>query len=286
LINIPGLYGIRKPDCPGIMKQLKIPALLANNCRRPLSFVLIWISIFFTIPGFGQKADGWLLDKMPTDLETDFALSALPAHLRDSATVYLLDPEKGYYMARKGTNGFSTYVERTDWARSEFVPDTYGAISYDAEGSKIYLPVAFAVAEMRASGKFSPKQIVDTIVKRVKAGIYKAPSRTGVSYMLGPILRTHQPDGKIVNMVMPHFMFYAPRVDNADIGGVWDGHTPYAIGAGNVLDKEHSIFNFIIIPAGDAEKAAIVESNIELIRRLGEYKACLKIEPGAGNHQH
>ncbi|MHA4809013.1 hypothetical protein ACX0G9_12945 [Flavitalea flava] len=29
---------------------------------------------------------------MPVSLETDFALSALPAHLREGATVYLLDP--------------------------------------------------------------------------------------------------------------------------------------------------------------------------------------------------
>jgi hypothetical protein len=268
------------------MEQLKIPAPLAKNCRWTLSFFIIWFSTFFSIRSFGQKADGWLLDKMPPDLETDFALSSLPPHLRDSATVYLLDPEKGYYMSRKGTNGFSAYVHRTEWERAEFVQDTYAAISYDAEGSKIYLPVAFAAAEMRASGKFSPTQVRDTIVKRVKDGIYKAPSRTGVSYMLGPILRTHQPDGKIVNMVMPHFMFYAPRVDNDDIGGVWDGHTPYAINTGNILDKEHSIFNFIIIPAGDTEKGAIIESNIDLMRRLGEYKTFLRIEPDTGDHHH
>jgi hypothetical protein len=268
------------------MEQLKIPAPLANNCRRTLSFFIIWFSTFFSIRGYGQKADGWLLDKMPPDLETDFALSSLPPHLRDSATVYLLDPGKGYYMSRKGTNGFSAYVHRTEWERAEFVQDTYAAISYDAEGSKIYLPVAFAAAEMRASGKFSPTQVRDTIVKRVKDGIYKAPSRTGVSYMLGPILRTHQPNGKIVNMVMPHFMFYAPRVDNDDIGGVWDGHTPYAINTGNILDKEHSIFNFIIIPAGDTEKGAIIESNIDLMRRLGEYKTFLRIEPDTGDHHH
>ncbi len=73
---------------------------------------------------------------MPADLERDFALSALPPHLRDSATVYLLDPDKGYYIARQGTNGFSTFVNRTEWEWAEFVQDTYAAISYDAEGSK------------------------------------------------------------------------------------------------------------------------------------------------------
>jgi hypothetical protein len=234
--------------------------------------------MLLSIRSLGQGTD-YILDKMPPDLETDFALSSLPPHLRDGATVYLLDPKKGYYVGRQGNNGFTAYVERTDWAKAEFVQDTYAAISYDAEGTKVFMPVVFAVAEMRASGKFSPKQIQDTIIKRVKDGVYKAPSRTGVSYMLGPLLRTHDNDGKIVNMVMPHFMFYAPGVDNTDIGGVWDGHTPYAIGSGDILDKKHSIFNFIIIPAGDTEKGAIIVENIDLMRRLGEYKSCLRIVP-------
>jgi hypothetical protein len=275
------MYGIREFICLYNMKQLKIPGPLARDCRRPLSILVI---LLVSTWSFGQNSTGWLLDKMPPDLETDFALSSLPAHLRDSATVYLLDPNKGYYIARRGTNGFSAYVHRTEWERAEFVQDTYAAISYDAEGTKTYLPVAFDVAEMRASGKYSPTQVRDTILKRVKNGTYKAPSRTGVSYMLAPLLRTHQDDGKIVNMVMPHFMFFAPGVTNTDIGGVWDGHTPFAIGTGNLLDKEHSIFNLIILPAGDTEKGAIIEENIDLLRRLGEYKTCLRIEPKSGHH--
>ena len=264
------------------MKQLKIPAPLANICRRSLFVLVILLTSMLS---FGQNTT-WLLEKMPPDLETDFALSSLPPHLRDSATVYLLDPAKGYYMARRGTNGFSAYVHRTEWERAEFVQDTYAAISYDAEGAKTYLPVAFAAAEMRASGKYSPEQVRDTILKRVMDGTYKAPSRTGVSYMLAPLLRTHQPDGQIVNMMMPHFMFFAPGLDNKDIGGVWDGHTPWVIDSGNILDKKHSIFNFIILPVGDTEKGAIIEGNIDLLRRLGEYKSCLRIEPKTASHQH
>ena len=224
---------------------------------------------------------------MPAGLETDFALSALPAHLRDSATVYLLDPEKGYYIGRRGTNGFSTFVIRTDWVWAEFVQDSYAAVSYDAEGAKTYLPVYFAVAEMRATGKYSPSQIRDTVLKRVNDGTYKAPSRTGVSYMLCPILRTHLDSARgIVNMVMPHYMFYAPRVDNSDIGGVWDAHSPYAIDSGPILAKKYSIFNYIIIPAGDTEKARIIEENKDLLRRLADYQSCLRIEPSTASHQH
>jgi hypothetical protein len=257
------------------MKQLK---------TLPLTLIMMTLSF---LQSFGQHSANWKLEKMPAGLETDFALSALPPHLRDAATVYLLDPYKGYYIARQGTNGFSTFINRTDWEWAEFVQDSYAAISYDAEGSKTYLPVFFAVAQMRASGKYSPVQIRDTILKRVNNGTYKGPSRTGVSYMLSPVLRTHVDSASgIVNMVMPHFMFYAPRVDNKDIGGVWDAHTPYVIGSWKLLDKQHAIFNYIIIPAGDNEKAIIIEENKGLLQRLAAYQSYLTVDTTTGGHHH
>src|SRR4030088_2879950 len=47
------------------------------------------------------------------DLEIQLALSALPPHLRDDATVYVLNPDRGFEVARKGTNGFYALVART-----------------------------------------------------------------------------------------------------------------------------------------------------------------------------
>jgi hypothetical protein len=227
--------------------------------------------------GVGQSTQGWLLEKMPPALETEFALSSLPPRLRDGATVYLLDPNKGYYMARKGSNKFSAFVMRTQWEKTEFLPDVYAAMSYDEEGGKSFVPMYFDVAAMRATGKYSPGQIKDSIVKRIMDGRYKAPSRTGISYMLCPIDRGHGPNG-FVNSVMPHYMFYAPGVDNKDIGGDWDGgHSPFAVSpSDNWLDKEHSIFNLIILPAGDAEKAKIIAQNKDLLARLVAYKSYFK----------
>jgi hypothetical protein len=249
--------------------------------------MLIVALVMYSNPNFAQQSHDWVLEKMPVDLETDFALSSLPPDLRDQATVYLLDPKKGYYIARKGTNGFSALVLRTDWEHAEFAQDFYAPLSFDAEGSKIYLPVYFEVTQMRASGNYSASQIRDSVVKKIMDGTYKAPSRTGVSYMLSPLLRVY--DGTvIVNTVLPHYMFYAPRVGNEDIGGKWDGHRPFAIGPTNILDKEHCIFNFIILPAGETEKANIVKANKDLLRRLGEYKPYLKIETVAtpATHTH
>jgi hypothetical protein len=130
------LSGIRQSGCLNIMRHLKVLASLTKNCRRVLSFV-----IFVLVSGqsFGQKSAEWTLQRMPPDLEKDFVLSALPAHLRDSCRVYLLDPEKGYYIARQGTNGFPAFVNRTEWEWAEFVQDTYAAISNDAEGAQRHI---------------------------------------------------------------------------------------------------------------------------------------------------
>jgi hypothetical protein len=255
--------------------------------KRFIQFILL--GIVCTSAAFAQQTQGWQLKKMPADLETDYALSSLPPRLRNNATVYLLDPTKGYYISRKGTNGFSVFINRTQWEQAEFLPDVYTSISYDEEGAKIYLPVYFDVAAMRASGKYSPEQIRDAIVQRVKDGTYKAPSRTGISYMLCPINRGRVGEMGIINEVMPHYMFYAPGVDNDDIGGAWitGGHQPFAINSGdNVLDKRHSIFNYIIIAAGEAEKAKIMDENKELLSRLATYQPYFKVEMGVAEQEH
>jgi hypothetical protein len=106
--------------------------------------------------------------------------------------------------------------------------------------------------------------------------------------MLCPISRTVV-DKEIINEVMPHYMFYAPGVDNKDIGGAWDnGHSPFAINSGDFLDKENSIFNLIILPAGETEKARIIEENKNLLERLAAYKPYFKIEmkPSTSEHHH
>src|SRR6266699_1995778 len=53
------------------------------------------------------------IEPLPRDLEIQLALSALPPHLRDAATVYVLNPARGFEVARPGTNGFHAFVART-----------------------------------------------------------------------------------------------------------------------------------------------------------------------------
>ena len=130
-----------------------------------------------------------VLEKMPQSLEVRFALSALPQFLRNDATVYVLDPARGYSLARQGNNGQSCFVERTEWKKAEYREDIYTPICYDSAGAKSQMQVYFDVAELRAKG-ISAATVKKEIEAKFADGIYKAPSRAGFSYMVAPIMRT------------------------------------------------------------------------------------------------
>jgi len=89
---------------------------------------------------------------MPAKLETQFALSALPPAMRDQATVYLLDLNKGYQLFRQGTSGVTCLVERTAWEQAEFRNDIYVPLCYDAAGSKTFLKVIMDAAALLIQG--------------------------------------------------------------------------------------------------------------------------------------
>jgi hypothetical protein len=255
-----------------------------KKCSRYFLFLgILFLSasgVLLPARGFCQETADTKLEKWPADLERDFALSALPPHLRSGATVYLLDPAKGYYIAKKGTNGFVCYIERTSWEWGEFRKDVAAPISYDPEGARTIFKVVMDVAAMRASGKYTGKQVRDIVVDRIKKGIYKAPARSGISYMLAPVMRVYPsvpPNNQIVTASMPHYMFFAPYMNNNDIGGdLTNG--PFVNNPGNsVLGDKKSPYGFMIEPAGEMEAAKIVKSESDLLKRLIAYKPYFKV---------
>jgi len=62
--------------------------------------------------------------------------STIPAA---NAAVYLLDPNKGYYVARKGSNGSYASLGRTEWEWGEFRKISQRD-SYDVEGAPRHFP--------------------------------------------------------------------------------------------------------------------------------------------------
>ena len=251
----------------------------AKICRGILSLFAI---IFITTQSFAQKPVAPQLEKMPVALETDYALSSLPPQLRPAATIYLLDPAKGYYVARKGTNGFICFVMRTAWEWAEFRNDIYTAISYDAEGARAIFPIYMDEATMRASGKFTALQARDIIVDRIKKGTYKAPARPGISYMVAPIMRTYPgtpASHTVLTMHMPHYMFYAPYLTNDDIGNIPNGTQdgPFLVDPEAMfLGKRKAPYGYIIVPEGETERAKVIADNKVLLKRLADYRSFLK----------
>jgi hypothetical protein len=247
--------------------------------RRALSFFVI---LLVSAQALAQKPTNGRLEKMPATLETDYALSALPPQLRPGAAVYLLDPAKGYYIARKGSNGFICFVMRTAWEWAEFRTDIITAMSYDAEGAKAIFPVYQDVAAMRAAGKFTALQVRNIVIDRIKKGIYKAPARPGISYMLAPVMRTYPAtpaEHNVMTMEMPHYMFYAPYLTNTDIGNIPDGQQdgPFLVNPEAMfLGKRKAPYGYVIVPAGQQEKAKIIADNKVLLQRLAAYSYYLK----------
>src|SRR5438093_12579409 len=70
-------------------------------------------ALLFSLMASAEGRPTKSVEPLPRDLEIQLALSALPPHLRDNATVYVLNPAKGFEVARKGPNGFHALVART-----------------------------------------------------------------------------------------------------------------------------------------------------------------------------
>ena len=210
------------------------------------------------------------LERMPEPLETRFALSAAPPHLRGNATVFLLDPDKGYVLNRKGSNGVSCMVVRSDWQFEEpFRNDIYWAVCFDSEGSRTLLQDYLRAAELRARGMDS-KQVHREVIKKFGSAGYPNPARTGIAYMIAPVMRGYTAAPGPQTMNMPHYMFYAPNVKDSDIGGNgFSKEYPFMLG------MSHGRDDYIILLAGEAEKAKILADSKGLLDELCSYRDVL-----------
>ena len=210
------------------------------------------------------------LEGLPKALEVHLALSAAPPHLRARATVYVLDPTKGYVLERKGSNGFTCYVQRTDYKREDFRNDLIVPECQDSEGSRTIAPVEFEIERLRIEGKLTPTQLKQEIDRRFQAGVFHSPARSGIAYMFSPIARLYGgPDSKqTVFMSMPHYMFFAPNIKGEDVGaGPPMGPYPYFVAPGPM--------GYIILNVGTSEKAQNNRESQDLLKEACSYRADL-----------
>ena len=208
------------------------------------------------------------LTPMPEALETRYALSALPPALRDAASVHVLDPATGYRIARRGSSGLECLVQRTAWEHGELRDDIYVPLCYDAVGARSYLKVIVDTAALRASGT-GADALKTQIEQRFADGTYRVPEKTGVSYMVAPVMRTlGPPDMKIHTMAMPHLMYYAPGIGNADIGARPDLADPATLIYPLIDRQGNDEQSYIVQLLGETEKAKILADERELLHEL------------------
>ncbi len=202
----------------------------------------------------GQAAET-TIEQMPAKLETQFALSAVPPALRDQATVYLLDPHKGYQLFRQGTSGVTCLVERTVWEWVDFRSDIYIPLCYDAVGTKAHLRVIMDTATLRAQG-MDPLALKAEIENRYKNKTYKVPEKAGLSYMVA----------------MPHLMFYAPHISNEDIGAVPNLSVHSSLLYPFIDKQGNAEQSYMIQLIGETEKAKIMADEKNLVAALCTYR--------------
>ncbi len=259
--------------------------------RRVQIIAVIAGLLFSLAASAADKTDSKVIgtiEPLPRDLEIQLALSALPPHLRDNATVYVLNPNKGFEVARKGTNKFHALVARTgddtfrgSWPLTEYRDDILYPISFDKAGSKAQMRVFFDAAAMQAKGT-PPGELKKIMKDRHKTGYFKVPDRAGISYMLSPVLRTYfnpEESDSVVTINFPHVMYYAPNVSSEDIGaGELGGMYPFVI--------LHGHHGYMIQPLGLTERAAINKEYEEMLARVCKIKEvwCLpKAETGSAS---
>ena len=222
---------------------------------------------------------------LPRDLEIQLALSALPPHLRQDATVYVLNPDRGFEVARKGTNGFHALVARTGddtfrgtWPLKGYRDDILYPIAWDPAGAKAQMRVFLDAAEMQAKGT-PPEELKSIIQRRYKTKYYKPPERFGIAYMLSPILRTYtnpDEDENVITANIPHVMYYAPYVNDKDVGGgrptpedlryfIEHRHWPGGVYPFVILDGPHG---YTVQFLGATERMVLTKEYEEMLARL------------------
>jgi len=161
-----------------------------------------------------------ILTEIPAEQQIQLAMSAAPPEIARHATILLLGPN-GYVTARTGTNGFTCLVER------QYL-ETLEPSCYDAEGGATTVKVRIYLEELRAA-KIPEEEIERRINERYEAGIFKAPGKPGLVYMLSPHNRVYNDRTNKIIHAPPHLMLYAPYATQKDFGEFVGPHVPYVV---------------------------------------------------------
>lgn len=215
---------------------------------------------------------------LPQHLEIELALSALPADLREEATVYVRDPELGFVIHQDGSNGWATFVARTsarfyqaDWAY-EYPSDMLIPQAHPAQGQAQNMRPYMDLEKMRIEGVPASKA-KDILKARFADGTYAAPEKGGISYMLAPIHRAYvlpSESDRIGTYSFPHHMPYAPNMPLHNLGEMDPHHRSGTLDHGGDDTGPHGYLYFMVQPD---QADAIREKYSDLLTALCDHHA-------------
>jgi len=203
---------------------------VARMCLLGLAAQIAWSVSTSAQPTQSQQTP--LMDRQK---EIALALSACPQSVASKAAVYVLE-RAGYVKVRDSQNGFTAIVQHSQPASQE--PQCM-----DAEGTRTFLPRYLKVAELRAQRK-TPEEIRRFVADEFAKGVFQAPTRPGVDYMLSTENVVPLDDKGTIGHFPPHVMFYGPYLTNADLGS--DG----GLSGPAFVAGEGSPHALIIVPLG------------------------------------
>lgn len=179
--------------------------------------------------------------------EEALALSALPLHLRSSANVYVLKDGK-YSKTIRSAGGYNCLVERNH-------PKSLIPQCITPNGSKEILPTLMMRTELIYGGQ-SLEAVTALLKQKKQKGEIAQPKGHGINYMMSGYNRIFN-NGNIRNFPA-HVMFYAPGVENEDIGGSMS----YAMkNKGFPFITQPSVHRYMVTMVEHASDSAQVEAS-------------------------
>jgi hypothetical protein len=208
------------------------------------------VAVLFATGALAQDKTAAAMAKLnvvlPRTAEEQLALSAAPEHLRADASVYVYG-KRGYERVRAGTNGFVCLVNRDAFF---YADDHFKPTCWDSQGETTFVPVMLKVGELLAAGDSA-----DSIRRAIDAGFasstFRAPDSGGIAYMLAGDVTLDPATAKITSAQSGHYMFYANKVTNTQLGYTRDARRldaslPFIFAAG--AGGSHGLAYIIAIP--------------------------------------
>lgn len=216
--------------------------------RRSMVFLLFLLGPMARVDGQSSAPSRTgprpLLDRAR---EIAMARSAAPAHVSDSAAVYVL-ADSAYVEAVPGSNGVACYVSRS-W------PGSLEPHCFDEEGAATVMRIQMRRTELLHRGA-SDGEADRRIGADLAAGRLRLPRRPAMSYMMSAVQVLINDAGVPAGRWQPHLMIYYPYLSQTDLGlGLPDPKTAMVAGPGTATSSIMVVMREFVEPVPAADTA-------------------------------